>query len=193
MRNFLVLAVVLGILSIPMMAQDHSKVEVFGGYQFSHFGDDFSPVSSANGWDTSLTYKFNRMFGVTADFTGAYHTISAASFDTTADVPVRFYTYTFGPVATFNVKGKVKPFVHVLIGGAHLSASTTIDGAKQTATANGFTEMLGGGIDVKVNKHFALRLIQADWVYYHFNNSSIISDVSSGGNAKIATGIVVRF
>jgi hypothetical protein len=191
MRNFLVSVIVLGLLSLPMMAQDHSKVEVFGGYQYSHFGNDFKPVSDANGWDAAATFKFNRTLGVTADFTGAYHTISAGSIGFPVNVPVRLYTYTFGPEASFKV-GSLRPFVHVLLGGAHVSAS--ISGGT-SPSINGFTEMMGGGADFKVNKFLSLRLIQADWVYYHFNSSSnfISSGISSAGNAKIATGVVVHF
>jgi len=56
------------------------------------------------------------------------------------------------------------------------------------------TTMMSGGADWKINKHFSLRLIQADWVYHHFGSSAILSNsVSSSDNAKIATGAVVRF
>jgi hypothetical protein len=191
MRKVFVSVIVLGLLAIPMMAQDHSKVEVFGGYQYSHYGSSFSPVSVADGWDTSLTYKVNRTFGVTADFTGAYHTISAASIGTPVDV--RFYTYAVGPEASFKV-GCLEPFVHMLFGGAHLSASASSAGAHASESVNGLTVMMGTGADVKINRHFSLRLIQADWVYYYFDSSALLSkSVNSGDNAKIASGVVVRF
>jgi len=194
MRNILVAVVVLGLFSLPVMAQDHARVEVFGGYQYSHFGNDFSPVSNANGWDTAVTYKLNRVLGVTADFTGAYHTIGAGTAGFPVDAPVRLYTYTFGPEASLGA-GKVQPFVHVLFGGAHASLSASSGGVSTSFSASGFTEMMGGGVDVRVNRSFALRLLQADWVYYHFSSSNVFggSNISSAGNAKIATGVVVRF
>jgi hypothetical protein len=172
MRKFIGLLVFLGLLSLPMMAQD--KVEVFGGYQYTHFDEDFSPVNHANGWDGSVTYKFSKMIGVTGDVSGAYRSIGP--------VDAHLYTYTFGPVVSFNA-GRVKPFVHVLAGGATLGASGN--------SVNGFAGMAGGGADLKLDRHFALRLFQADWVYYHFDNSG--STLSSGGNVKLATGVVARF
>lgn len=179
MRKFLTLFAFLGLLSLPVMAQN--KVEVFGGYQHTHFDDDFNPVNHANGWDGSVTYNFSKMLGVTGDVSGAYRSIGP--------VDAHLYTYTFGPVASFNA-GRVKPFVHALVGGAELGAN----GGGANASSNGFAAIAGGGVDVKLDKHFALRLFQADWVYYHFSDVfKSSSDISSGGNVKLATGVVVRF
>jgi hypothetical protein len=178
MQKFLMLFAFLGLLSLPMMAQD--KVEVFGGYQYTHFDEDFGSINHANGWDGALTYNFSKSIGVTADVTGAYRTIGGTTG--------HFYTYAFGPTFSHNM-GRVKPFVHVLAGGANLGAS----GGGTDFSVNGFTAMAGGGADVKLDKHFALRLVQADWVYYHFDSSSSTPYLSNGGNVKIATGVVVRF
>lgn len=174
MRKLLVLFALLGLLSLPMMAAD--KVEVFGGYQHTHFDEDFSPINHANGWDGAVTYNFSKSIGLTADVSGAYRTIGGTTG--------HLYTYAFGPTFSYNA-GRVKPFVHVLAGGANLGASG--------ASVNGFAGLVGGGADVKLDKHFALRLVQADWVYYHFNNPGGAGDISSGGNVKISTGVVVRF
>jgi hypothetical protein len=179
MRKFFGLLVFLGLLSLPMMAQD--KVEVFGGYQYTHFDEDFGSINHANGWDGSVTYKFSKMIGVTGDVSGAYRSIGP--------VDAHLYTYTFGPVVSFNA-GRVKPFVHALAGGANLGANA----GGPSVSANGFAAMAGGGVDLKLDRHFALRLFQADWVYYHFSDAfGSSSDLSSGGTVKLATGVVVRF
>jgi len=174
MRKFVVLIVLLGLFSLPVLAQDTPKAEVFGGYQFTHFGS--SGVSeNFNGWNASLTGNFNKVFGVAADFSGAYKTISGVS--------VKAYTYTFGPVVSLNHEGTFNPFVHALFGGAHLSAS--LSGA--SGSTNGFTMMMGGGADAKVAPHFAVRLVQVDWEYFHFSGQSF------SNNVRISTGVVARF
>ena len=38
MQKFLVVGLLLGLLSVPLLAQDYPKAEVFGGYQYLHTG-----------------------------------------------------------------------------------------------------------------------------------------------------------
>jgi hypothetical protein len=179
MQKFFVLVVLLGILALPLMAQD--KVEVFGGYQYLHLSSDLSPVATANGWDAAVTGKFNKHIGVTGEFGGAYQTIKG--------VGIHIYTYTGGPVFSVDSAGKVNPFVHVLFGGARVSGSES----GVSVSDSGYTMMMGGGLDLKVSKVVAVRLAQFDWVYYHFGSSALLPSTSSSGNVKIASGIVFRF
>jgi len=172
MRNFVIFGLLLGLVSLPALAQDFPKAEIFGGYQFTRLEGGIN----ANGFNASLTGNANRWFGVAADFSGTYKTISG--------INASVYTYTFGPVVSANHEGVVNPFVHALFGGAHLGASVSGIGS---GTANGFTMMFGGGADAKVSRHFAVRVIQADWVYYRF------SGMSSNKNVRVSTGIVLRF
>jgi hypothetical protein len=195
MKKFSILIVFVGLLSFPLMAQEYPKAEVFGGYQYLHFGGNGTDVN-ANGWNASLTGNFNKWFGVAADFSGAYKTINIGG----VNVDTKVYSYTGGPVVSLNSGGKVNPFVHALFGGAHVSGSgcatlqDSIDGVKPaditgcgSGSLNGFTMMFGGGADVKLNKALAVRLIQADWVSYRF------SGVSESHNVRVSTGIVLRF
>jgi len=172
MRYFVVLTLSLILFSLPVVAQDVPRAEVFGGYQFTRLEGGVN----ANGWNASVTGNASRWFGVAADFSGLYKSISG--------VNVNAYTYTFGPVISFNREGPVNPFVHALFGGAHLSASIPGIGSGSTS---GFTMMFGGGADAKLNRNFAVRVVQADWVYYRF------SGTSSSKNLRLSTGIVVRF
>jgi len=182
MKKFSILIVFVGLLSFPLMAQDYPKAEVFGGYQYLHLGGSGTDVNF-NGWNASLTGNFNSWFGVTADFSGSYKTINVGG----VNVDTKIYSYTGGPVVSLNSRGKVNPFVHALFGGAHVSGSASVEGASGSASDNGFTMMFGGGVDVKVNRALAVRLVQADWVSYRF------SGVSENHNVRVSTGIVLRF
>ena len=174
MGKFLFLTVLLGLFPLLVRAQETPKAEVFGGYQFTHIGG--SDGLNLNGWNASVTGNVNKWFGVAADFSGSYHTESGGS--------LKVYSYTFGPVFSMNHQGTFNPFVHALFGGAHASASLTGVGS---AATNGFTMAMGGGADAKVNPHFAVRLFQADWVYYRFEG------VGESKNARVSTGVVFRF
>jgi hypothetical protein len=168
-----------GLVVFPAIAQDTPKAEVFGGYQYTHVnvdtGSGTSEGFSFNGWNASLTGNFNKYFGVAADFSGAYKSISGVS--------AKVHTYTFGPVLSLNHEGTINPFVHALFGGAHASASFEGTGSG----TNGFAMMMGGGVDAKVSPRLAIRAIQADWVYYRFQG------VGESKNVRISTGVVFRF
>lgn len=179
MQKFVVLIVFLGLLALPLMAQP--KVEVFGGYQYLHLSSDLSPVANANGWDASVTANINKHFGVTGDFSGAYQTVQG--------VGIHIYTYSGGPVLSMDSGGKINPFAHVLIGGARVSGSK----GGVSVTDTGYTVMAGGGVDFKVNKAVAVRLVQFDWVYYNLGGSAFLPSTSNSGNVRIATGLVFRF
>lgn len=164
MQKFVVLIVFLGLLSLPLMAQE-PKVEVFGGYQYLHLGGDFGSVN-ANGWDASLTGYLNNYFGVTGDFSGSYSNGS------------HVYSYSGGPVLAYR-EGKVNPFVHVLVGGATFGGGST--------SVNAFSMAFGGGVDYKASRNISIRLADFDWVYYHHNG------VGESSNVRLTTGIVLRF
>ncbi|MBZ5658438.1 MAG: porin family protein [Acidobacteriia bacterium] len=198
MRKLVVLIVLLGLFAIPLMAQDTPKAEVFGGYQYLHtgtihvsgVGDIPDSSQSFNGWDANATYYFNKNIGVQGDFSGSYATFD---FFDLGNASSHVYTYTGGPVVALNAGGKVNPFVHALFGGIRLSSSQS----GLSVSLNGFTTMVGGGVDVKVAPRIAFRLIQADWVYFHFGSTTIAGtsfpSLSGSKNVRIATGIVFRF
>jgi hypothetical protein len=174
MKKFLGVIVVVSLFSLPLMAQDYPKAEIFGGYQYLHLGNGAD--INANGWNASVTGNITKNFGVTGDFSGSYKTISGVS--------ARIYSYSGGPVVNLNSGGKLNPFVHALFGGAHFSADLSGVGSGST---NGFTMMMGGGVDAKVAPAIAVRLAQVDWVYYRFNGTS------ESHNVRVSTGIVFRF
>lgn len=174
MNKAILVVVVLGVLLASVAAQDVPKAEVFGGYQFTHVSSGGDSVNF-NGWNASVTGNVNKWFGITGDFSGAYKSESGAS--------LHIYSYTFGPTISLKHDGTVNPFVHALFGGATASASLNGSGA----STNGFTVMAGGGVDAKMSPRLAVRLFQADWVYYHFEG------VGESKNVRISTGIVFRF
>lgn len=201
MHKLLMAVLVLGCCSLPAMAQDHSKVEVFGGYQFTHLGSGISPVVTANGWDSSFTFNINNTVGLTGDFSGAYQTVSGSFIGASGSYPGRYYTYAGGPAFSFNSQGKVKPFLHVLVGAVRVSSSASAGGVTVSASKTGLASIFGGGVDLKLNKSVSLRLVQVDWGFYHFTPSAVTtsgttlisSGVNSAGNFKVATGVLFTF
>jgi hypothetical protein len=174
------------LMSMPLLAQDNPKVEVFGGYQYQSLGGSLGSFlgSPYNGWDAAVTYNLSKHFGVTGDFSGNYHSGSGV-WD---GWHVHMYTYAGGPVYSFASGGKFKPFAHALFGGAHTTYSDSNPSNLTASTSNsGYTMMLGGGADYKLKKALGIRLAQVDWVYYHVSGTGYTS------NVRISSGVVFHF
>ena len=160
MRTFLAVFVLAGVCSLPASAQDHPKGELFGGYQFTHL----SPDLNASGWNASIAGNLNSWLGVAADFSGAYKNGG------------KFHTAMVGPVFSLRKSERVTPFAHVLFGGAFATGGN-----------NAFATAIGGGMDVKVSEHVAVRLVQADWMLFRAEG------ITDKKNARVSAGIVFRF
>ena len=135
------LLVTLSLLSVAAVAQ---KVELYGGYQFTHL----QPAFNGNGWNASVTGNFKHVLGITGDFSGAYKD------------HLSVYTYTVGPVFTARLP-VVQPFVHALFGGVT---------ASNGASTSGFAMLLGGGLDIGLRKGIGFRVIQVDWLNTHVSD-----------------------
>jgi opacity protein-like surface antigen len=158
MRKFMIVAVSLAVLLVPATAEDFPKAEVFAGYQFAHL----YPALNASGWNAAVTGNINRWMGVTADFSGLYKSGG------------HIHTYMFGPV--FSARSQyVTPFVHALFGGAN------------AGEGNAFSMALGGGLDANAGEHFAIRLVQADWILLRSGG------ITEKTNARVSAGLVFRF
>jgi len=161
MRRTYFWAIVLAVVLRAGVAQAAPKAEVFGGYQFTHL--DGGP--NLNGWNAALTGYLNSFLGITADLTGVYGS------------GLSFHTYTFGPEVAVHLP-LVKPFAHVLVGGARASAGGV--------SSNGFDVYFGGGADVG-HGLLAWRIAQFDWMVTRF------SGFTDRKNVRFSTGLVLRF
>ena len=156
--------------SLAVAAQDFPKAELFGGYQYTRQNS-----TNLSGWDANFTGNYNRWFGLTGDFSGAYNSRAGVDF--------RSYTFAFGPTVAARSNGMLTPFAHVLLGGVHQVAAA---GSSTLGTATGFAFIAGGGLDAKITSHLAARVAQIDYMSFHLSGSSANIFRYSGG-------IVVRF
>ena len=131
--------------------------------------------------------------------------VKPGMFDLVGDITVTHtggisssgYTLT---LSTFTVGGRyLHPLGHLplegygqaLIGVAH-SSGTLIPTQSPGVTSNAgatFVANLGGGLDLRINRRFSLRLAEADYLVTTFNNS-----VNNRQNHfRISSGVVIRF
>jgi outer membrane protein OmpA-like peptidoglycan-associated protein len=178
-------------------AQDQPvpKVELFGGYTAWDPGADVHgqlpgallPLSSRLEWNprgigASATYDFNRWFGLTLDASTAWGSGEKGLARRIDDAA--FANISFGPKITYRTN-HFSPFFEVLVGDHRLTPDAFHDIDKLGL-------MIGGGLDVNVTHHIALRLIRADFVMsnYRFGPNTIPSTDLRG--VRLQTGLVLN-
>ncbi len=205
--NKLILSVVILLASFGLTFAQDKKPEFFGGYSFESV--DSAIKSSDLGTTTTLDNRFNangfnlagtgyltKRFGLTADFSGHYNTRNDTfAGSATGQSKLSLYNLTGGPTLRFPGSGRVTPFVHALAGFARRNFTETFGTTSTSDNTTSFAMNLGGGLDVKLNKRIAWRLIQADYnpIFVRARTVSgtpIASRTLSG--FRLSTGIVIK-
>ncbi|MGA2886989.1 MAG: OmpA family protein [Terracidiphilus sp.] len=181
------------------------KVELFLGYSYLRAVPapaDGNRLVWLNGGSTSIVYNFTRHLGLVGDFGGLDDSKIrlagiGANSSSTVDSSGLAYTYLFGPRLSFRNHERFTPFAQVLFGGIHASKATVSSGCTGAGCTvlpeeNSFAMTAGGGLDLKVRPHLAIRMIQAEYLMTNFE------DLTTGKNAtqndmRLSSGIVFRF
>jgi opacity protein-like surface antigen len=188
MRKSLFLASLLA-LCLPLAASAQEvvhKVEIFGGYSYlrADTGDTGLDAINAHGFNTSLTGNITKHVGIVGEF--SRFTTSQSFTDPILGgitVDSNVLAYLFGPRITLR-RGKAEPFVHALLGVARENDKASGVFAVEV-TDNAFAFALGGGLDVKVNDNFAIRVAQVDYLGDKLGGQT-------GNNFRYSAGIVIR-
>jgi outer membrane protein OmpA-like peptidoglycan-associated protein/opacity protein-like surface antigen len=195
--------------SQPDTAKPHSKsagsnfprYELFLGYSnFREMTSTANRLAWLSGGSASLAINANRYLGFVGDFGGYSNSKfgpNAPPTGAVVDSSGNAFTYMFGPRLSLRYS-RVTPFVQALFGGVHAGAVTLTGcsgiGCTPLPSENSFTMAAGGGLDITLNRHVALRLFQAEYVMTDFKNPYS----STGGTARqndmrLSAGIVFRF
>jgi hypothetical protein len=193
MHKWMPIAILAALFTPRVIAQENSRFELFGGYQFLHAGsfDGEGDSANTNGWDAAATANFTRHLGVTADFSGNYKNLNATNGSLTANASVRIYTYTFGPTASYPI-GRVKVFAHALFGDAHVrpTGCVAFSGSPDECgpgSVSGFGMIVGGGLDLRAGKASAFRVVQLDWMRLPSQFGA------QNNNFRVSSGLVFHF
>lgn len=179
-RIAVVMALALAAAGSPRAkAQETPTVEIFGGWTYFKANVNGSGALvennvSLHGWNVSVAENLNHWFGGAVDVSGVYGTPGG----------IREFEHSVvgGPVFSYRKSSSFTPFGHVMIGGIRNSRGYL--GASEAATK--FTAVFGGGVDVKVRDHLAIRLVQADYqVTPYFNQRQ--------DNYRLSFGVVLRW
>jgi len=184
---------------------------LYGDYSYIQFNPTISGAQSRafNGGGGGIQYNFAKILGIRADFQGygstqwtltasspivtPHGTIPAGTFKSNGNM----FTYLFGPVVRL-------PFGRLVVNGELLfgqsntngygSLETAINNAggnvQVTGTQHPFTMMLGGGVDVSLNHHIALRLADLDYVLTRYTNP--LTSTNNQNSFRYVGGIIFK-
>ncbi len=184
LRKLVFVCAILSLCSLLAFSQEGPTKggEIFGGYQYLHTNTGIAlsgaDTFSLNGWNAAVSGYFSRNLGVTADFSGNYGKPSVQG----VGIDTKLYTFLFGPAIRFPNASRITPFAHALFGGGNFSVSA----AGVSGSETDFTWAAGGGIDVRLSPHVAVRLAQAD-----FLQTRVASE--SQNHFRYSAGIVLKF
>ncbi|HYL92239.1 MAG TPA: outer membrane beta-barrel protein [Alphaproteobacteria bacterium] len=193
------LILLLGCTATILAAQETPKIELFGGYNFTHVKllGDHDPLTNGNGWTVSAAFNLNKWVGIVADGSGAYSShpnspIGIVCFPaiTLCSVPAdathrKLHTYTIGPQFSYRTSSRFTPFAHILIGGGYVSITDTFPGGHVTEANGSHVLTLGGGVDYRLTDRVALRT-QTD-----LQQSRFFDEHHDG--FRLSTGLVFNF
>ncbi len=185
MRTILgVFAVLVALAFVPTAwAQESSewaapRMEVYAGYDLLHtnFNDESGAYNQSsfnlNGGGGQFVYNVNNWVGAVSEVDG-YSLLS----DRIRPV---LMTYLTGPRFTLH-RGRLIPYVHTLFGGAY-----SRDAVNNTGYTNVFGMAVGGGAEVRVNRHLAVRPLQAEYFLMKFPDG----EYNRQNGFRYSTGVI---
>lgn len=206
MRKLISTCAMFSLLSANASSQEVPKNEVFAGYSYLR-GKGASVASRAdensnmNGWDISYVRNFNDWFGLVADFSGHYNQRTVRFSDPTigtfkSTTAKNMHLFLVGPRVSLFKTRRLSPFVQSLFGvvRANTDASESLAGLplfKLSNTDVGFAGAFGVGLDLRINRRLAVRLVQADYVLTKIDSNRF--DSENRDNIRLSAGMSFRW
>jgi opacity protein-like surface antigen len=200
MKKIFMLVMFVFAVSITANAQDYPRFEGWGSYTIFRADIDVLDNETLQGYGLGAQGNLSENFGIVAEFTSTHGASGPVSILVPGAVVVipeldtRINTFLFGP--RFSYRGKaVTAFAHVLLGGAN----SKLDDEKGTSgfedSNTEFAMAIGGGVDVNLGKHFAIRAIQFDYLPIHTDINERIGGGTSSWlhNTRLQFGFVFKY
>jgi opacity protein-like surface antigen len=205
MRKSAVLAVLLLLAAGSALAQDEfPRVETAPAFMFVrtpvNFGS-FSESFNCAGGGGTFAYNVTKMVGIAADLGGCKY-FGQTLPNLSEKIDGSLFTYLFGPRITLRSSSRFRPFFLVNFGGARLkfkcASGTGCSG--ESFSTNAFAMTAGGGFDIKLNRKFALRPIQAEYLLTRFGNNcqtvnggQVCLNLGNQNSFRLKSGIVISW
>jgi len=181
------------------------RVELFLGYSYLRAVPTYvtgNRLVALNGGRASVAFNVNRYLGIVGDVGGYADTELDLTGPGVPNPRVvssggKVFTYLAGPRFSKRVE-RFTPFVQVLGGMIHASP-VIIDpkicvgfSCTPLPSQNAFALTAGGGLDLTLTRHFAVRFLQAEYLMTRFADpTSQVKRIQN--DMRLSTGLVIRF
>lgn len=182
-RKIALLLFVSLLLGFSASAQD-SKADMYVGYQYTrqHYGP--GATFNMNGGVGQIAVYPTSWLGIVGEVSGN----AVGNIHGFTGSGGTLYSYMGGARLAFR-HGPLQPYVQGLFGAGQLDS--TLQARLGSASSTAYAMALGGGLDLKASRHFAVRLIQGDYFLTRFTNP--LNARFSQNNFRLSTGLVLRF
>jgi len=189
----LLLAGAAAFATIPMQGQqataasggtNEQQVDVAFTYSpaYSNLTNTTSFWSQGGGAEISATVYHG--LGIAADINGTHATNIGGS-----GVNLNMVNTLFGPRYKWSPRShRYSVFGQGLIGESHGFDSVFTDTAGAQTSASSFALQVGGGFDWSINRRFAVRPIEANWLRTQFSNAG----TNVQNNMRLGAGVVLH-
>lgn len=138
-------------------------LEISGGYSYRAYSPTPSTTTKLNGGYVSVDYNLFSWVGIAAEGSAAVKKEGAQSLGTAQTLTI--FTGLAGPQIYPLRHRKLTVFTHILLGDGYYYTKAPAFGGFSTniTTKSGFAWEVGGGMDVRIKKHWSIRLIEGDY------------------------------
>lgn len=204
MKRAILVGVVLLLFGKVSIAQHLG--ELTGNYSYLRYVPvDNLPTANLNGGGGSVVLYFAGFFGLKAEVEGYASQNINFNFPPgsircpsgcTGTAQANLFTGNFGPQIKIRIK-RVQPFFEGLVGGAHTNFYENVHKNCATCISSAPGDwalgvVLGGGLDIKVTSHLAVRPIEADYFLTRFINN-FTTGHNNQNNFRYQAGLVFEF
>jgi hypothetical protein len=198
LRIHVLVALVVLCGAMAFAADDHPSVETFLGYTYLRANSATNvPAFSMNGGGGQLVVNANNWLGFVMDI-GAVHNgnISDIHLDST------FINYVWGPRVSLRYS-RITPYFNIMFGAMHAGTSIRVSAIpippsaqqpiylpgsptpvppntpvtlRAVASQTAFAMPVGGGLDIKINKHMSFRPVGLDYFLTRLQNIRDLND-----------------
>jgi opacity protein-like surface antigen len=189
MRTFILGAICVSGFSAYAQEASTPLVETGFDYTFTRVNPGGSLTSyTANGGSGYVEYNLNHVVGLVADLgANTIGTVNGYALNNTT------FTYLFGPRFNWRVS-RFTPYVQTLVGGARFSNAYDPSSTSPVlgVSENHFAAAIGGGVDVRLTDHIALKPIQVEYLMTQLPSEfANVNQVQN--NLRYSAGVVFRF
>jgi opacity protein-like surface antigen len=218
MRKYFVLVGVIVLTAGAALSQEFPKVETSPAFMFIRSSPNLTnaytiippgggtPVAitgsnnfNCAGGGGTIAYNVSSLLGIAMDLGGCK--IFGNTVGLGNKISGSQFTYLFGPRITIRTASPFQPFFELGFGGDRIALSCQSSAASCISRAgtgsyskNAFALTVGGGFDIKINKKFAIRPIQAEYLYTRFGNNCAAAVCNNNNNQnsfRLKSGFVV--